>query len=275
MAPPGGADYLALVSTVALLTAVFLLLARIFKLGFLADFLSRTVLVSFLAGVGLQVGIAMLGDMLGLTTHAHNALVNAWQLARALPDTNLPTAAVATLVTAAILLGNRLIPRIPLPFVAVLGSIAASVAFHFAAYGIAVIGPVPGGLPALGLPSVTWSEILALLPVAASCFVTLGILESRWLHSLIRCQAVSLASTSPICACSWAYSLAWMANRSRARTGRLSSAWMPSSSRTRRAIPLGSGLTELCGITTDGIGQLRAVADQSSRTPTNIRAACS
>jgi len=45
-------------------------LARIFRLGFLADFLSRTVLVGFLTGVGVQVGVAMLGDMLGLTVTA-------------------------------------------------------------------------------------------------------------------------------------------------------------------------------------------------------------
>lgn len=171
LAAPGSAKYLALVSMVALLTAAFLLLARIFKLGFLADFLSRTVLVGFLAGVGLQVGIAMLGDMLGLTAAAHNAVVQVWQLAQALPHVHLPTAALSTLVAAAVLLGNRLAPRIPLPLVAVLGSIAASAAFHFAAHDIAVIGPVPGGLPTLGLPAVTWSETLALLPVAASCFV--------------------------------------------------------------------------------------------------------
>ena len=44
-------------------------------------------------------------------------------------------------------------------------------AFRFAEHGIAVIGPVPGGLPSIGLPDVTWRETLALLPVAASCFV--------------------------------------------------------------------------------------------------------
>ena len=75
MAEPHSAHYVQLAGMVALLAAALLLLARVFRLGFLADFLSRTVLIGFLAGVGLQVGIAMLGDMLGLTLSAHLA----WQ----------------------------------------------------------------------------------------------------------------------------------------------------------------------------------------------------
>src|ERR1700728_3186704 len=94
-AVPGSELYVALASLVALLTGGYLLLARIFKLGVLGAFFSRTVLVGFLTGVGLQVGIAMLGDMLGVTTQAHNTLARAWQLARALPNANLPTAALA------------------------------------------------------------------------------------------------------------------------------------------------------------------------------------
>ena len=54
---------------VALLTAGLLALARVFKLGFLADFLSRTALIGFLSGVGVQVGVAMLADMLGVTVN--------------------------------------------------------------------------------------------------------------------------------------------------------------------------------------------------------------
>ena len=171
MAAPGSEKYMALVGMVALLTAGLLLLASILKLGFLADFLSRTVLVGFLTGVGIQVGMAMLGDMLGIALQSHRTLVQAWEIWQGLPQLNIPTLWLSVLVAGGILLGNRLLPRVPVSLIAVVGTIAASAAFRFAERGIAVIGPVPGGLPAIGLPEVTWSEALALLPVAASCFV--------------------------------------------------------------------------------------------------------
>ena len=171
MAAPASEKYIALVGMVALLTGALLFLAWIFRLGFLADFLSRTVLVGFLTGVGFQVGIAMLGDMLGIAVSSHRTLVQAWEILQGLPGTNLPTLGLSVLVAGSILLGKRLAPRIPLSLFAVAGTIVASAAFHFAERGIAVIGPVPGGLPAIGLPDVAWSEVLALLPVAASCVV--------------------------------------------------------------------------------------------------------
>jgi sulfate permease, SulP family len=171
MAVPASEKYMALVGMVALLTAGLLLLARVFKLGFLADFLSRTVLVGFLTGVGFQVGIAMLGDMLGVTIHSHRTLAQAREILQSLSQIKTPALGLSALTAAGILLGRRLAPRLPFALFAVVGSIAASAAFGFAERGIAVIGPVPGGLPSIALPDVTWSEILALVPVAASCFV--------------------------------------------------------------------------------------------------------
>ena len=171
MAVPASEKYMALVGMVALLTAGLLLLARIFKLGFLADFLSRTVLVGFLTGVGFQVGIAMLGDMLGVEIHSRRTLAQAWEILQGLPRVNLPTLVLSALVSGGILIGNRVAPRLPFALFAVIGAIAASFAFHFAERGIVVIGPVPGGLPSIGLPEVTWDETLALLPIAGSCFV--------------------------------------------------------------------------------------------------------
>ena len=150
---------MALVSTVALLTAAFLLLARIFKLGFLADFLSRTVLVGFLAGVGLQVGIAMLGDMLGVTAKAHNALVRC--LAAGACVTPRQSTHRRARRPSCGRNPARQPPHPPHPAAARGGPRhhrRERRRSHFTAHGIAVIGPVPGGLPVLGLPAVTWSE---------------------------------------------------------------------------------------------------------------------
>lgn len=173
MAAPGSSHYLSLAATSALLTAGMLLVARIFKLGFLADFLSRTVLVGFLAGVGVQVAIAMLGDMLGVAVDARNTLIQVGQIARGLPHSSIPALMLSSLVVAAILGGRRLAPRTPVALVLVAAAIAASRAWRLAARGLATIGPVQGGLPSLGLPLPTWGDTLQLLPVAASCFVVI------------------------------------------------------------------------------------------------------
>jgi sulfate permease, SulP family len=80
---------------------------------------------------------------------------------------------LSALVAGSILVGHRVAPRFPMSLIAVVGTIAASAAFGFAERGIAVIGPVPGGLPTIALPEVSWRETLDLLPVAASCFVVI------------------------------------------------------------------------------------------------------
>jgi sulfate permease, SulP family len=173
MAAPAGERYMALVGMVTLLTAGLLLVARLFKLGFLADFLSRTVLVGFLAGVGLQVAIAMLGDMSGVAVNSRYSLLRAWEVMHGLRQPNISTLALSALVAGGILLGNRFAARVPIALIAVVAAIAASAKFDFAHQGIAVIGAVPGGLPMFRLPRMTASDLLALLPVAASCVVVI------------------------------------------------------------------------------------------------------
>ncbi len=173
MAVPGSAHYLSLAATSAILAAGMLLLARLFKLGFLADFLSRTVLAGFLTGVGVQVAIGMLADMMGIAVKAGNTALQVSQLAHGLARASWPALVLSSLVVAATLGGRRLAPRLPVSLVLVVGAIAASRAWNLAALGLATIGRVQGGLPSFGLPLATWSETLQLLPVAASCFVVI------------------------------------------------------------------------------------------------------
>jgi sulfate permease, SulP family len=79
MAHIASTRYVALAGLVALITGGCLILARLLKLGFLADFLSQTVLVGFLTGVGFQVGIAVLGEMLGIQTYSNRTV---WTIGR-------------------------------------------------------------------------------------------------------------------------------------------------------------------------------------------------
>ena len=74
LAALGSPDYMALCSLLALMAAGFLIVARFIGLGFLADFLSRTVLIGFLTGVGVQVSLMEIGGMLGLPEGGHGPM---------------------------------------------------------------------------------------------------------------------------------------------------------------------------------------------------------
>ena len=176
-ATPASAKYIALACIVAVMTAVILLLARLLRLGFIADFLSRTVLVGFLTGVGFQVGISVLSEMLGVPVDSRRPVVQLWEVGRGLPRAHLPTVILSVSVLAFVLLLRHFVPKVPGALVAVVGAIAASAEWNFASHGIATIGPVAGGLPHLGLMALVSlremnrKEIELLVTVSASCAV--------------------------------------------------------------------------------------------------------
>ncbi len=171
MAPLASARYVALASTAALLTAGFLLLARVLKLGFLADFLSQTVLTGFLTGVGFQVGIAVLGEMVGLEVHSNRTVGQLHEVLHSLPRIQLSTVAISAVVVTGVFALSRFAPKVPGSLLVVGSAIVASANWDWASHGIAIIGPVFGGLPHLGLPEVHWNDVVSLLGLSVSCFV--------------------------------------------------------------------------------------------------------
>lgn len=171
LAPIASPQYVALAGYVALLTGVILLCGRLFRLGFIADFLSQTVLVGFLTGVGFQVGIAVLGTTLGIPVQSRRTILQLIEVLRHLPSAHLPTLLVSAAVIILVLGLSRIAPQFPAALLAVVGATAASVFWHFSANGIATVGPVAGGLPHLGLHLLPWREITPLLPIAASCAI--------------------------------------------------------------------------------------------------------
>ena len=171
MAYAGTSKFLALASVVALITGCLLILARFLRLGFLADFLSRTVLIGFLTGVGFQVGIAVLGQMLGIPVSTLITLQQLVTVLTQLPLVHIPTLVISLIVLTLIFSTRRWTPKVPGALIAVIGTILASYLLDFEHHGVRLIGPVEGGLPPFILPLISWSDVKALLPVAAACFV--------------------------------------------------------------------------------------------------------
>jgi len=171
MALPGSPEYIAYAGVIALLASVFLLLAGLLKIGFISDFLSRPVIMGFLTGIGIQIALGQLAGMFGIPSVQEGPVMQVVRFLANLPLASLPTLAVSLSVTGIILISQRMSRRIPGALIAVAGAILVSWAFGLAAYGIALLGPVPGGLPAIGIPAVPLSDITPLLNLAAACFV--------------------------------------------------------------------------------------------------------
>ena len=174
LAPTGSGQYVALASLLAIMAAGFVLLARVLRLGFMADFLSRSVLVGFLTGVGIQVALGEIAGMLGLPGNGHGTLGKIWSDFRQISQTN-PYAAVIALCVLAVTVGAKKVSKkIPGSLIAVIGAIALSRALDLGKH-VHVLGTVPSGLPHIGLPQVTWQwDLMAkLAPTAFSMFVVI------------------------------------------------------------------------------------------------------
>jgi len=174
MAVRGSNEWLALCSLLALMAAVLMFAARVLRLGFLADFLSRTVLTGFLTGVGVQVALLEVSGLLGLQRTSNDPLVEIVHDLRQIGDTNPYAVCVSLAVLVVILGGKRISERIPGGLIAVVAAIGVSWALNLGAH-LETLGAVPSGLPTLGLPHVAWSWplIQKLLPIAFACFVVI------------------------------------------------------------------------------------------------------
>src|SRR5215467_11435510 len=132
--------YVALTSLIGLVAAGILVLARIFRLGFLADFLSRTVLVGFLSGVGVQVAFGQIHEMLGIEKGGHGFLGQLLFTLEHLPQMHRPSLLIALAVLVVIVGFKVLAPRFPGALFAVIGMTVASAYFHWDQQGIRVVG---------------------------------------------------------------------------------------------------------------------------------------
>ena len=171
IATPESPKYVAYAGMIALLAATLLLLGGLLQLGFLADFLSHTVLIGFLTGVGIQISISELGEVLGIPHVLDATPMHIPSLFKYMYLINIPTLAVSLFVIVIITFSGRIYSKVPGTLLAMVGTIVASWALDLSSYGITILGTVPGGLPHLSFPQVPLSDIPKILNTSIACFI--------------------------------------------------------------------------------------------------------
>ena len=168
----------------ALVAAVIFFLIWFFRLGFLANFLSRAVLVGFISGLGIEVLISQIKKIMGITFYAEDFFAEIWEIITKIPQSNWYSVALGLGTILVIRLLKRYAPKLPGALIALILFTAVVAFFNLAAKGVSVLGAdsIPSGLPRLSFPDLDITDWLQLIPGAiALCAVTMaeGLLVAR------------------------------------------------------------------------------------------------
>ncbi len=166
------ARYVALAAALALAMGLLLFLAGAIRLGFIADFFGKPVLLGYINGVALIVISSQLGKLLGISVSADDFFAIVWEILSALGDANGPTVLLSAGLLSAAIVTRRVLPVLPPSLVVLALALVIAALGDLEEHGIAVVGEVEGGLPSVGLPGVGASDFLDLvLPASAFALV--------------------------------------------------------------------------------------------------------
>ena len=171
----GGQQAAQLVAAITLATGVLFLLLAVFRMGWIAQFLSKAVVTGFLAGAAVDVVVGELPKLTGTSSEGDSAWREFGTWLGSLGDVHGTTVLVG-LVALAVILGLRfLAPAAPGALVLVIGGLVASGLFDLGAHGVALVGHVPRGLPAPALPGFTLvKDHYATIGIAAVALLLIG-----------------------------------------------------------------------------------------------------
>ena len=142
-------------ATLTLLVGAILIAAWALRLGFVANFISEPVLIGFKAGIGIVIILDQLPKLLGFHIARGSFVQKVIATVAHIPDTSLPTLAVAVAMILILVGCHRFLPRAPAPLVAVAAGIAGAWALGLESRGVELVGHIPTGLPPVTLPDLS------------------------------------------------------------------------------------------------------------------------
>lgn len=176
IAPMAAGDpelYWSLAVALTFLTGLFCIAASFLRLGALADFLSKPILVGFLNGVAISILLGQIGKIFGFSIETARIIPRLLEFISKLPDTHLPTLLIGVGAYGVLLAAKHFMPRLPAALVAMIAAGAAVAAFGLETRGVAVLGDIPRGLPPLRLPGASLEHLPTLAAHAAGLALVL------------------------------------------------------------------------------------------------------
>jgi sulfate permease, SulP family len=178
LAEPGTGEFIALAALLALLSGAIQLALGLLRAGFVVNFLSHAVISGFTSAAAIVIGLSQLKHLLGLRIAAeHSVFGLLHETALRIGEANPYTVAVGVASIALLVAARKLAPRIPAALVVVALATVATYLFGLHERGVAIVGSVPGGLPAPSLPGLDGGTISALL-MSALTISFVGFMES-------------------------------------------------------------------------------------------------
>lgn len=161
----------------ALLVALISFTSWLFRAGAIVNFISESVMVGFKCGVALFLASTQLPKLFGIHGAHGDFWENSGYFLKHLAETNPASLIIGGSALMVLVLGKMFLKHKPVALLVVIGGIIASALLGLDARGVKLLGEVPQGLPAIGLPAMHWTDVNALLPLAFACFL-LGATET-------------------------------------------------------------------------------------------------
>lgn len=185
LGPLAGGDqqrYMELMISITVITGLFNIIFGVCRLGFIANFLSQPILVGYLNGIALIVLVGQLPKLFGYHSEASGFFDKLLEFFTKMDGVHLPTLILGVLALAALFALKRWAPRLPAALLVAIASIVVVEALHLHARGVAVLGPVPGGMPTMVDLHFDFSRFKILVQHAASIALisfTSGVLTAK------------------------------------------------------------------------------------------------
>ena len=167
----GSPEAAELAAMLALLVAICFAVAWALRLGWMADYFSRPVLIGYIHGVAAILVIGQLGKLFGLSIDATDPLDQLPEVVRELGSVDGATIAVAAIALGTLLVLRLVMPKLPAALVVVVAAIVLSSALDLESHGVAIVGPIPAGLPGFEVPSPSVGDVVELVPAALGIFL--------------------------------------------------------------------------------------------------------